>query len=189
MVIAAAIAGGTWEIRKDYIDNLKTEIESLKEADKWKVPETIKQLNAISEKLDKQMSFKEEYEQLKTEHKNFEETKKQLTEDLQKSNNENWTLKEKVSLLSKELNATLLASKEITLTAGESAELIKNKVYLGIQGIYSSFVIVRTNNEDTQTLYVSNNKTFNIMNETCTLTLTKITKENATFHFRCDGEV
>lgn len=185
IVASAAIIAGTWEIRKDYIDSLKTEIAAFKETEHWKVPETIQQLGAISEKLNNQMTFKDEYERLKGEQKTYAATKAQLTNDLSSSKKENLVLKEKIESLSKELKSLSTTPREMTLTGGESIELVKNKIVLGIDDVYSGFVSIRINNEDTRNLYVGNNRQFDVRHETCTLTVTKISKPNVTFSFRC----
>lgn len=63
--VGAAIIYTTWEIRKDYIEDLKSQISAYNQAESWKLPDTLKKLNSVSEKLQSQLSANEEIKKLK----------------------------------------------------------------------------------------------------------------------------
>ncbi|SEP91979.1 TMF family protein [Pseudomonas sp. NFPP19] len=184
-VIGSAIIGLTWSNRMDYLDELKNEISSRKEASEWKVPETIKRLKSASEKLDAQLASMEAIDSLKVKNRELEKANTDLTEALTKSASELVQQNEHASRLAAELKLTLLPAKEFVLMDGESAELIKNRVTLGVYHIYPSWVVVTLNNEQ-ETMYAGNHKTIKSFNGTCTLTLKKLAAINVTFSLTCD---
>ncbi|ULL06115.1 hypothetical protein JNO42_03645 [Pseudomonas putida] len=188
LVAAGVIVTVTWEIRKDYIENLKSEISALKETEKWKVPETIKHLNSISEKLDGQMSFKADYERLKLEEKDFESTKAKLAQELESSKRKINELQSSIYKLTNQIKDISTPPQEFSLQRGESIELLKNSVVLGIEAAYESLVLIRLNNDDTKKLYIGNNLIVTSGDKACTLTVKKLIDGSATFNFRCATE-
>lgn len=185
--VGCAIAGLTWLNRMDYLDSLKNEIASRKEASEWKVPETIKSMKAVSEKLDKQLTTMQDIESTNIKNRELEKENSKLTSAIKKLTDEKSELAEYASRLSNELNLMSLPRKEITLRGGESEELVKNRVALGVASVYPSSVTITINN-DSDYLSVGNDRTIKSPTGTCKLRLIKIAPPIATFTLTCEEQ-
>ena len=182
---AGIVASATWVYRMDYLDALKTEIASRKEASEWKVPETIKKLKLVSEKLDRQLTSLEETETLKTKNQNLERDNSNLKSSLAKAGEERTKLDDQISRLNRQLKLFSLPTKEFTLKKGESLDLIKNETILGVQYVYETSVSITINNVQ-ESARVGFRQKIKSLNKMCIFTLTKIAQPESTFTLTCD---
>lgn len=182
--VGVVVVGAVWEARKDYVDELKSDIASRKEAATWNVPETIKNLNAASEKVAKQLATMESVEALKSKNKDLEESSAKLSSDLKKTAEELLYQRQRADGLSKELSAIVSPVIEFTLENGETEELIKNRVTLGVHTVYPSSVSFTVNNRQ-YSLQAGNNESFTMYGKDCLLTLSKLAYPKASFKFSC----
>lgn len=182
--VAVGVASATWVYRMDYLDELKTDIQSRKEAAEWKVPETIKKLTVISEKLENQLVSNEELEKLRIEKKELwaaNEALKAAKNDLADRHDQ---LKSKVQLLTAELRQSTAPAEEFTLTNGKSIDLVKNQVTLGVESVLPSSVTFSIENES-HTLSIGKKLSINSYNRVCVLKVWDLSYPQVTFKFVC----
>jgi len=111
----AATATVTWQIRKDRIEALTDELETLRESKDWKLPDTLKQLNALSETLRADLGDRRELDELR----------KKAVALL--------GLEERVAQLQMELEIAKTVSTEVEVREGEAVELMKPALVLGVE--------------------------------------------------------
>ncbi|MCF1251508.1 hypothetical protein LH705_18420 [Pseudomonas putida] len=169
----------------DYLDELKADIESRKEAADWKVPETIKKMTAISERLEKQLVSIEELETLRGDKKDLEAANKKLKIANQELTDTQDQLRDKVQRLTEDLRQSVVPAEEFTLTNGKSKDLVKNKVTLGVESVYPSSVVFSINNEQ-HTLSSGNKLRINAYDRGCILTVSELAYPAVTFKLVCD---
>ncbi|AVH39522.1 hypothetical protein AL532_25990 [Pseudomonas monteilii] len=169
---------------ENHINDLKNQIDSYEKSSSWKLPETLKQLSSVSAKLEKQIQAQADLEKLKLENEKLEKINKELTKKLDTATEESGTLRTQISTLSDQLRETLITPQELALSNGTSAYLVKNKIALGVETIYPTWVTGYINN-DYISLNIGNLKSINVMNNTCTLRLTKIVPPSAYFSYTC----
>lgn len=175
----------TWEVRKDYIEDLKNQIATYSQSNKWKLPETLKQLNSVSDKLEKQLIDKKELAALRIESKELRENLQTRTQALEATSNENKKLTTQINAIQEELKRARLSPKEFTINEGGSEVIIKNRVVFGLSGVTSGLVIGNVNNEHV-TLRIAGNVEIDSLNERCKLTLINTKPPSASFSFSCD---
>lgn len=168
----------------NYINDLKNQIETYEKSNSWKLPETLKQLNSASEKLDKQLQSQADIAKLMIDKEELEKTNSQLKKTFNSLSEENGSLRIQVSSLTNRLREVLITPKELVLTRGTSTFLVKNEIALGVESVYPTWVTGHINN-GSFSLYVGNQKSIEVMNETCNLTLTKISPPSAYFNYTC----
>lgn len=189
-LIVTAAAGFiylTLNINKAHIEALESEIKTYEKSNTWKLPETLKQLNKVSDKLLNQIDTQDNISRIKIENLELSTKQKDLEAALSSATLERDQLQKKVDSLSSELRASLLKSFTFQISEGESMELVKNRVTLGLSTVYSSSVSSNVNN-DNLSLDIGGNTKISYMNHSCTLTLTKVVRPSATFTFTC-GEL
>lgn len=134
--------------------------------------------------LDQVQGLEKTLEELNNQVTELGSEKVQAESQASELEDENSILREQVQILEK----ALLEPKTIELTEGDTATLVENLYYLGLENIYSTWVSVNLNNES---LYpnVGNQLTFKVGNRTCTVTLKNVnyTSSNATFLFFCES--
>lgn len=184
-VVAGTVASVTWVNRNDYLDELKADIESRKEAAEWKVPETLKKMTAISEKLEKQLVSIEELEKLRGNKKDLEAANEKLKIAIKELTDTQDQLKDKVQRLTEDLRQSVAPVEEFTLTNGKSKDLVKNKVTLGVESVYPSSVVISINNES-HTLSSGNRLRINAYDRGCILTVSELDYPAVTFKLVCD---
>lgn len=174
----------TWEIRKDYIEELKNQISMYTQADAWKLPDTLKKLKDTSEKLQSQLEADEKIKELTLEVTRLElansATSSSLREEISKSN----TLSIQIISLNQELKKSLSEYSKFNLKEGQTAELVKNRVNFGLSSISSGMIRGYINNESI-TLKIAGFAPIKVGSETCTLTLLQAEYPLATISFGC----
>lgn len=128
--VGGAIVYITWEIRKDYIEDLKSQIAVYTQAESWKLPDTLKKLNSVSEKLQSQLSASDEIKKLKLQitASELEQAKAKIAaaEAIEKSE----SLSKSVSTLKQELRKGLSESTQFTLRRAKQPNLLKTELDL-----------------------------------------------------------
>lgn len=183
--VGGAIVYITWEIRKDYIEDLKSQIAVYTQAESWKLPDTLKKLNSVSEKLQSQLSASDEIKKLKLQitASELEQAKAKIAaaEAIEKSEN----LSKSVSTLKQELRKGLSESTQFTLREGQTAELVKNRVRFGMSSIGSGYIAGNVNN-DRISLSLANSFPIMVNDEPCTISLLQTSNYlTATISFSC----
>ncbi|MDR6713497.1 putative nuclease with TOPRIM domain [Pseudomonas hunanensis] len=187
-LLAGAAAGFiylTLSINKAHIEALENEIKTYEKSEKWKLPDTLSQLNKASEKLSSQLETQENISRIKIENLALTTKQRELETALSTASEERNRLQDKVDLLSKELRASLLKPFSFQLTEGDSMELVKSRVNLGLSSVFTSSVSSNLNNEPIR-LVIGGSTKVNYMNNSCTLTLKKVASPLASFTFYCD---
>lgn len=169
---------------ENHINDLNNQIKAYEKSNKWKLPETLKQLNLVSEKLDKQLQSQDDFAKLGNEVSELKKNNSQLTQDFKKAQSENVSLQARTKQLTDQLNQALITPRQIDLTGGSSAELVKNHITFGLEEVYSTWIAGNINNE-TIRLNVGNYKLVEVLDKTCTLRLTKISGPAAQFSYTC----
>jgi hypothetical protein len=128
----AATATVTWQIRKDRIEALTDELETLRESKDWKLPDTLKQLNALSETLRADLGDRSELDELR----------KKAVALL--------GLEERVAQLQKELEIARTVSTEVEVREGEAVELMKPALVLGVASFLLNRATINITNQQSQ---------------------------------------
>jgi Na+/phosphate symporter len=168
-----------WNVRKDRVEQLEHEVAVLKDSKDWKLPETLKSLNEISEKV-----------RLQQEERNRLTNLAEVNDSLSKKTNEQQVeidkLKESVDTLQIELKKSMVKASPVELSQGQATELIKNNITLGVKYIYTDHVQINLNN-DSRDIEVGNKIEFPFANQKCVVILNQIkTVENkCLFLFSC----
>jgi len=184
LLIAGTICYVTWEIRKDYVDDLKNQITTLNQSNSWKLPDTLKQLNSISKKLDSQLTSQEDNNRLLEKHRILLDKNSELTRESADQKEQISSLMAELTVAQDQLSQALAPPQEFTLSRGTSAELAKNTVTLGVSGVYDDWISGNINNESIS-LNIGNHKFINSFGKPCTLHLIKITPPTAHFKYVC----
>lgn len=174
----------TWEIRKDYVEDLKNQVAVYTQAQSWKLPETLKSLNEISEKLQAQFTSEAELKKLKLEKAGDEASLSILNSQLASSADKNEELTATVSDLQRKLQKSVTPANQFVLKPGQSFELAKNQTAFGLVNLYTNSV---QGTLDGQRVSVDLTGTLGVKvnGDTCSLRLTQINFETATFSFVC----
>lgn len=182
---AAIIVTVTWTLRGAYIEELKSDIASRKESSEWKVPETIKKLTIISDKLADQIGTKEQIDSLKETSKELENKNSSLNAEVKKLKDDHRLLQEKNERLATELKRMTAPTQEFTLTNGKTVDLVKNQITLGVESVLPSSVKFTINNES-HTLSSGNRLSINAYDRICFLTVADLSYPQVTFRLVCD---
>ena len=168
--IIASTACATWYIRNDRLEQLKYELETLKAAKDWKLPETLRSLNEVSDRVRLETAERKELESLRLESKSLEAAiarSEQLAATVRSCVNEGTTF---------------------DLAEGQSKELAKNGPLAGVNSLTSSSAYVNIDG-NSSLLTVGDRRQVKYGNLTCALRLTEIKKsaqaQKATFSLSC----
>ena len=182
------IAGGYTlgrDYKSDHLNELNEKISSYEKSNSWKLPETLKNLNSLSDELSSKIELDQENKKLK---KSIDILEKEGIELKSKFHN-----LEKINIntleKNKELNSVIKKisneNKEFVIKVNESVDLIKNHITLGVEAIYGSSVKVNVNNNGDY-LNVGNRKSYSFQGMVCDITLKKIYRDGAEFNFLCN---
>jgi|GEM_PF-3229244 len=173
-----------WEVRKDVVDDLKRQIATYEQSKTWKLPDTLTQLNGVSNKLQRQLATQEQAQALKLDNARLVKQSEVAAEQLTKLDSELKSQTARLRELEAELQRSLATFEQATLKEGESVDVVKNRLVLGVSSIYFSWVSGSLNNEGFR-LDVGRSKSMNISGRQCSLVLSRIKSKSATFKFNC----
>jgi len=173
-----------WEFRKDYIEDLKNQIAVYHQAESWKLPETLKNLNEVSGKLQSQLSAAAEIKKLTTDISSAEVGAKQLAAELGEMAAKNKDLTSAVADLKQALRKSLTEATQFTLKEGESHELAKNQIAFGLTTLYPSRVIGLLNGNRVE-IPLAGSLLIDVNGVTCSLRLDQGGYAAAVFSFNC----
>lgn len=182
--IIGATSYTTWEVRKDYIEDLKNQVSVYNQAESWKLPETLKSLNIISDKLQSQLSASEEIKKLKHNIAVYESTEAKSKSMLSEANANVKKLEGQISTLEYNLRKSLAEQTQFTLKEGQAAELVKNRIIFGMSGIGPGYILANVNN-DPVNIRIAGSTSITVDNELCTITLMQTHYPSATISFSC----
>ncbi len=182
--VISATTYAVWEVRKDVIEDLRRQISVYEQSKGWKLPETLAQLNVISEKLQEQFSERALLDKLKVEKQRALEANGDLQRRLTVSENLNASLQARTASLEADLQKSIAQTTTINLKQGESADLVRNRLSLGVSSIYSSWVTGYLDNESIS-INVGQNRSLEVSGKKCVLTLKRIEQSTAMFAFSC----
>ncbi len=180
--IVATTAGAVWAIRIDRLEQLKHENEIIKESKDWKLPETLNSLNELSKKVTLQIEEREKLNALTSERESLIKSNNELQAEISK-------LKDANAQLDVALKQSILATQYFEVARGESADLIKNAVAVGVETVYSDSAEININN-DHHRLKITNTVEFPYANQTCVLQLRGIKSavDKCAFSFGCKSK-
>ncbi len=176
--IVAVTVAATWHLRKDRLEELQEKLNVLTEAKDWKLPDTLRSLNLLSEKLNLQLEEKAKVDSLMSENEALTKSNRDLQIEVS-------DLKESAAKLETSLKNMLVDSQEIEVAKGETQDLIKNTVAVGVKGIYDPSVEITINN-DNRKMQVGNTIEIPFANKICVLRFRTIKKgmpDKAVFSF------
>lgn len=182
--VAGVIVYITWEIRKDYIDDLKNQIAVYSQAESWKLPDTLKKLNSVSELLQSQLSTADEIKKLKLEISDEATKNKVLTIELAKTNAVNAELNTSIVALKNDLSKAVAETHQFSLKEGQTIELAKNQMTFGVTTVVSSWAMGYLNNDRVE-IKLAGALPVKLSVGTCFLRLIEGTATVATFSFTC----
>lgn len=139
--LIAATAGVVWKIRIDRLEQLEHENNVLKDAKDWKLPDTLRSLNQLSEKLNLQLEERDKLDSIVAEKESLMKSNGELQTEVSK-------LKSDISKLEAALNSIIVESQDIEVNQGEAVDLIKNAVAVAVGTIYTSSVDITINNNN-----------------------------------------
>lgn len=184
-IVISTTAYAVWEFRKDYIEDLKNQISTYAQSHTWKLPETLKNLNKISSKLQLQIIEKDLLEKLKKENQRIAEDNQKLLTKITVTESKVSEQSKEIETLRAELQKNYLQSDQIKLIEGDSAELVKNELTFGLSNILSTSIMGNLNNDQIY-LDIGGNKAINWNGKKCLLILKRIEKPHAIFAFTCN---
>ena len=182
--VMGATAYVTWEVRKDYIEDLKNQVSVYNQAESWKLPDTLRKLNDVSEKLQAQFSNEAKIEKLTLEKTAAETSVKKLESQLASSTSQNKVLTATVTDLQRDIRRSLTPATQFTLKEGESFELAKNQSVFGLSSLFSNSIIGKLNGERVS-LELAGTLSIDVGGEQCALRLIQTRFPTATLSFAC----
>jgi cell division protein FtsB len=177
-------ATATWYIRSDRLEQLNHELEAIKGAKDWRLPETINSLRDLSEKVKIDVGERKELEMLRTERGQLTEKNTKLEADWK-------TAQANIGELENMARQCFLPSANFELAEGQARQLVKNGLAVGLKSIINDRVQV---NLDREEAYISIGERKEVKNASgpCWLTLMSLHKttsfgspDRATFSFAC----
>lgn len=175
--LVGATAYVTWEIRKDYVDDLKRQIDSYEKSNNLKLPATLGAIKDASDALVLNAAEKKELTQLRTDSTS-------LRDRVQKLAVEHDEAKKKLASAQDELARVSVPVTTIELNEGDSKFLIENTVNLALRTASSSRAYIRLANKE-RTVDLGETIEYEAGMKHCRLTLLKGTSSNARFHNSC----
>lgn len=174
----------TWEVRKDYIEDLKNQVAVFNQSESWKLPDTLRKLNSVSDKLQSQLSYEERIKQLQLSLTSAELKVTKLEAEVGITTSKNKELGEKLVSLQQDLKKSVAPDIRFTLAEGQSYELARNQTVFGLSSIFSSSVRGSINDKDVS-ISLAGTTPISINDQTCTLRLIQSTLSQAVFSFVC----
>lgn len=182
IAIACGFTAGTFALTNYYLSETKEELQRLKEASDWKLPETLKALKETSDSVRLETAERKELEGLRTE-------RDQLLQRAQQVEAEMKTATARSEALAATVEKCTAAPSTFDLSAHQAKELLKNDLMLATGYIFSDRAEVQVGN-DTAELKVGQKREFTAGGRPCTVTLMGIKSgvaEKATFSFLCQS--
>ena len=177
----AAILGTTayvtWEIRKDYIDDLKRQIEAYEKSNKWKLPDTLTSIKLASDSLVLNANERKEFNELRKEAAPMREKINKLGSDLN-------VAMAKLALADLELAKISVPTTIIELNEGDSKFIIENSVNLALLSALSTTSRIRLANIE-RSISLGETIEYRAGPKNCRLTLLKGTNSSAKFQSAC----
>lgn len=174
---ASVAAGVAWTIQGEHVDQLKDELAAFQSAKDWTLPQTLKDLNKISEQVRLQL---EDTQRLKT----LADTDAALSEQNEQLKSRLSALQQKVSSLEATNKAFVTKAQDFNLAKGESGELVKNTLMFGVEDIESMFVLVNVGSES-YNLSVGQSVDIPYDDQHCFIRLKSLKPDSATFSAGC----
>lgn len=171
-------AYATWEIRKDYIDDLKRQIETYEKSNSWKLPATLNALRQASDTFQLSASERKELAQLRVESAALRSLNQKLTvahDDARK----------RLDSAQAELARLSVPVTTVRLLQGDSQFLIGNTVNLALIYPRSSGASIRLANRE-RSIDLGETIEFEARSkQKCELTLVKASVVDAHFVISC----
>lgn len=183
--VAYQIQQGRIDDRDRTVEARDKEIESLTMAKTWDVPDTINRLSDISKSLHQQFSSMDELKALRKENEGLRSQLASLTEEDKEKGLKLQMLSEQNQNLKKTLDKAVVSDQVIDLRQGESAQLIKNNLVLGLEAVYSSGGIYGRLGNEPVSMGVGETKELRALGKDCRLTLASTAYPRASFSFSC----
>lgn len=179
VAVLIATHGGIWALRESRIGDLEKEINTYKQSNDWKLPETLKKINAASEKLSLNIDKNNKLIRLEA------ESKDNLI-NIEKINNELKDVTLKLDIANKALAQVTTKNSVFTVKRRDSHQLLENSIFLSVAYVGSSNVTGKFNNQDYD-LELGESLPYQIGNLSCKITLSKMSlqEEFATFNQSC----
>lgn len=177
----AALLGATsyvtWEIRKDYVDDLKQQIDTYEKSNNWKLPEALNAIKNASDVLVLNEADKKEFMQLRAESTSLRDRTQKLAAEVDDT-------KKKLTATQDELARISVPVTTIELTQGDSKFLIENTINLALVSALSSQAFIRLANKER---YIGLGETidYEAGAKRCQLTLLKGSSSSARFQNSC----
>lgn len=171
--------------RDKMVEKLNKQIESLTSAKTWDVPETIVRLTDISKKLQSQFASIDELKALRNENEALLAKISSLTKEDADRAAKLRTLAENNEALEQALKKAIVSDEVFTLKQGESAQLIKNHLVVGVRTVYQSSGIVAVLGNKEVSMNVGDVEQVRAFGKQCQLTLSRSVYPEASFSFMC----
>lgn len=177
--LCTAVAGATWNLRGDRIDELASKIDFYEKSGAHSLPDTLKSIGIANSEILANINSLSDYFETKKENRNLKElieskdkhisdltaaiTKaeeelsftenrhKENIEAISKKNGSKITeLKNKILEMQSAIDTTVPRSQEFTLLEGASKELFASRIIVGVVNVNMNSVSVTMNNEETE---------------------------------------
>lgn len=177
----AALIGSTayvtWEIRKDYLDDLKRQVEVYEKSNSWKLPETLSSIKQASDQFLLSSKEKTELSELRANANAIASKLKSLTSELE-------TAKEKLVATEQQLAQFTIPAAIVELSEGDSKFIVENHVNLALKMSMRSEAYVRLANRD-RPISLGETVEYQAGAKNCKLTLLKTDDKKAKFQNAC----
>jgi seryl-tRNA synthetase len=179
--IIATTAAATWYIRNDRLEQLREELNTLKSAKDWRLPDTMRSLNELSEKVRLDVAERKELDALRAELSQSTAKTAKLESDLKAA-------LARSDELAATLQKNLAPSTNFDLSEGQAKELVKNGLAVGLSSVYGESVRLNLG-EQTFGINIGQTKQFGYAGQQCGLSLiatnTRLSPNKASFSFYC----
>lgn len=190
IALVAAGATGAWYIQETRIadayrenDSLTRQIDALKNSEGWKFPDTLKHLEEVSSRLNKQFAALDSHQELQKRSAALKAQNEKLESSLAEAERLRESA-EKVAMEERDkLKKAFAEGKKLKVYSGSSVELVKNTVTLGLPYLYQvsgAQVIV---DNVARNLNVGEHVTFEALGRKCRVTLLTTDKQDTSADF------
>lgn len=171
--------GWIWTLRSSTIEDLTKQIDTYKESEKWKLPETLNKINLASEKLSLNIDDKNELSQGRKEIQQLTVKNEELQRNLE-------TSKKSLQAVNDALNKIALKNDSFTVYSRDSFPVVNNMKYISVKIIgYNS--VSGIFEDQSYDIDVGSSLSYKVGTLSCRITLVKMSSRDdyATFNRSC----
>lgn len=186
VVAGGAIAGATHFIMSSRVDYLESQLAFYEGGSNPPLPELLSDLKATNDSLSLTLDERGQLDALRVQNGELQAQIETLSGELDTVNGKLQVSQTEMQTLRDRISAMIADGETFDLAEGETAELVNNTLWFGVNYIYSSNVDI-TVDDRRISLGIAESEAVSLDGQECRLVLTSINAadERATFVFRC----